>query len=105
MSALQLTRIHLCFIYCVWPGIILSGNEISQIMLALILSYAGGQRNRPKWIAWGVVFCSLSCFILAAPHFIYGAGDESLQLTQEYLAKHYIVSCESYLQFLASNSN
>lgn len=82
-----------CFICCpsFSAGIILSGNEVSQIMLALILSYAGGQRNRPKWIAWGVVFCSLSCFILAAPHFIYGAGDESLELTQEYLAKHYMV--------------
>lgn len=54
-------------------------------MLSLILSYAGGQRNRPVWIAWGVVFCSLSCFILAAPHFIYGAGEETLQLTLEYL--------------------
>ncbi|XP_053662574.1 solute carrier organic anion transporter family member 74D [Anopheles marshallii] len=66
-------------------GIILSGNEISQILLSLILSYVGGHRNRPRWIAWGVVFCALSCFILALPHFIYGAGDEALQLTKEYI--------------------
>ncbi|XP_052865245.1 solute carrier organic anion transporter family member 74D [Anopheles cruzii] len=66
-------------------GIILSGNEISQILLSLILSYVGGQRNRPRWIAWGVVFCALSCFILAMPHFIYGAGEEALQLTKEYV--------------------
>uniref|UniRef100_A0A8W7PKR6 Solute carrier organic anion transporter family member n=1 Tax=Anopheles coluzzii TaxID=1518534 RepID=A0A8W7PKR6_ANOCL len=63
----------------------LSGNEISQILLSLILSYVGGHRNRPRWIAWGVVFCALSCFILALPHFIYGAGDEALQLTKEYI--------------------
>ncbi|XP_023159663.2 solute carrier organic anion transporter family member 74D [Drosophila hydei] len=65
-------------------GIVLSGNEISQIMLSLILSYIGGQRNRPRWIAWGIVLCGISCFILVLPHFIYGAGDEVLQLTQEY---------------------
>ncbi|TMW53195.1 hypothetical protein DOY81_001738 [Sarcophaga bullata] len=65
-------------------GIILSGNEISQILLSLILSYIGGQRNRPRWIAWGIVFCGLSCFILAMPHFIYGAGQDALELTKEY---------------------
>lgn len=66
-------------------GIILCGNEISQILLSLILSYIGGQRNRPRWIAWGVMFCALSCFILAAPHFIYGPGDDALRLTKEYM--------------------
>ncbi|KAH8234036.1 hypothetical protein KR032_011389 [Drosophila birchii] len=65
-------------------GIILSGNEISQIMLSLILSYIGGQRNRPRWIAWGIVFCGLSCYILVLPHVIYGAGHEVLQFTKEY---------------------
>lgn len=69
-------------------GIILSGNEISQILLSLILSYIGGQRNRPRWIAWGIVFCGLSCYILALPHFIYGAGDDALHLTVEYLQEH-----------------
>lgn len=64
----------------------MSGNEISQILLSLILSYAGGQRNRPRWIAWGVVFSALSCFILAWPHFIYGAGEEALQYTYEFLS-------------------
>ncbi|KAH8267512.1 hypothetical protein KR018_006415 [Drosophila ironensis] len=69
-------------------GIILSGNEISQIMLSLILSYIGGQRNRPRWIAWGIVFCGLSCYILVLPHFIYGAGHEVLQFTKEYQESH-----------------
>lgn len=65
---------------------ILSGNEISQIMLSLILAYFCGHKNRTKWIAWGVVFNALSCFILATPHFMYGAGDDAFQLTEEYLA-------------------
>lgn len=49
-----------------------------------MLSYAGGNRNRPLWVAAGVTFQAISCLILAAPHFIYGAGEEALQLTKEY---------------------
>uniref|UniRef100_A0A8D8R1L5 Solute carrier organic anion transporter family member n=1 Tax=Cacopsylla melanoneura TaxID=428564 RepID=A0A8D8R1L5_9HEMI len=66
-------------------GLMLSGNEVSQIMLALVLSYYGGQRNRPRWIAWGVACSSVSCFIVALPHFIFGPGEDALALTTEYL--------------------
>uniref|UniRef100_A0A336M5S4 Solute carrier organic anion transporter family member n=1 Tax=Culicoides sonorensis TaxID=179676 RepID=A0A336M5S4_CULSO len=65
-------------------GLILCGNEISQILLSLILSYLGGQRNRPRWISIGVFFCALSCFVLALPHALYGGGDEALKYTEEY---------------------
>lgn len=69
-------------------GLVISGNEISQILFSVILSYAGGQRNRPRWLAWGVVFCAISCYILALPHFIYGAGEDALHLTKEYQQEH-----------------
>ncbi|EZA61297.1 hypothetical protein DMN91_012661 [Ooceraea biroi] len=65
-------------------GIILSGNEISQI-LSLILTYYGGSSHRPRWIAVGVGLSALSCFVLALPHFIYGPGKDALALTKEYL--------------------
>lgn len=65
-------------------GIILTGNEISQILLSLILSYHGAHRNRPRWIAWGVAFSALSCFVVALPHFIYGPGSDALILTKEF---------------------
>lgn len=65
-------------------GIILSGNEVSQIILSLILTYFGGQKHIPKWISWGVVSSAFSCFILTWPHFIYGAGEDALQYTKEY---------------------
>lgn len=68
-----------------FQGLILSGNEVSQILLSVFLAYFGGQRNRPRFIAWGVIFCALSCFILALPHFIYGAGEDALKLTKEYM--------------------
>lgn len=44
----------------------------------------GGQRNRPRWISTGVFFCAISCFVLALPHALYGAGDEALKYTKEY---------------------
>lgn len=62
----------------------LSGNEISQILFSLVLTYYGGQRNRPVWIAWGVTFSAASCFVLAMPHFLFGAGTSALALTEEY---------------------
>ncbi|XP_055304283.1 solute carrier organic anion transporter family member 74D-like [Sitodiplosis mosellana] len=87
-------------------GIILSGNEISQILLSLILTYFGGQKNSPKWIAWGVVCSAISCFILASPHFIYGAGEEALQYTeQNYLSSNQNVSSEIVAQPVNPRNN
>ncbi|XP_015111744.1 solute carrier organic anion transporter family member 4C1 [Diachasma alloeum] len=68
-------------------GIILSGNEISQI-LSLILMYYGGAGHRPRWLAAGVGFSALSCLILAIPHLLYGPGKAALALTQEHLDKN-----------------
>lgn len=63
---------------------ILSGNEISQI-LSLILTYYGGSGHRPRWIAVGVGLSALSCLVLALPHFIFGPGRDAMALTKEYL--------------------
>lgn len=65
-------------------GLILSGNEISQI-LSLILTYYGGSGHRPRWIAVGVGLSGVSCLVLALPHFLYGPGRDALSLTKEYL--------------------
>ncbi|PNF14783.1 hypothetical protein B7P43_G07610 [Cryptotermes secundus] len=70
-------------------GIVMSGNEISQIVLSLTLSYYGGQGNRPLWIAWGVAFSGLSCYILVLPHMVYGPGKNALALTEEYFDTHF----------------
>ena len=65
-------------------GLILSGNEISQI-LSLILTYYGGSGHRPRWIAVGVGLSAFSCLVLALPHFLYGPGRDALALTKEHL--------------------
>lgn len=76
------------YVTCV-AGIVMSGNEISQIVLSLTLSYYGGQGNRPLWIAWGVAFSGLSCYILVLPHMVYGPGKNALALTEEYFDTHF----------------
>ncbi|XP_031623047.1 solute carrier organic anion transporter family member 74D-like [Contarinia nasturtii] len=87
-------------------GIILSGNEVSQILLSLILTYFGGQKNTTKWMSWGVACSAFSCFILAWPHFIYGAGEEALQYTQEFLKAILIIhSIQNISSEIDSNSN
>ncbi|KDR21868.1 Solute carrier organic anion transporter family member 3A1 [Zootermopsis nevadensis] len=70
-------------------GIVMSGNEISQILLSLTLSYYGGRGNRPVWIAWGVAVSGLSCYILVLPHLVHGPGRDALALTEEYLDTHF----------------
>ncbi|XP_047116809.1 solute carrier organic anion transporter family member 74D [Schistocerca piceifrons] len=65
-------------------GLMMTGNELSQILLSLFLAYYGGRGNRPVWIAWGVALSGISCFMLALPHVIYGAGGDALALTLEY---------------------
>ncbi|XP_014214479.1 solute carrier organic anion transporter family member 4C1 [Copidosoma floridanum] len=65
-------------------GIIMSGNEISQI-LSVLLIYYGNAGHRPRWLAVGVFCSALSCLVLALPHFIYGPGQDALALTREYL--------------------
>ncbi|XP_014246664.1 solute carrier organic anion transporter family member 4C1 isoform X2 [Cimex lectularius] len=69
-------------------GVMISGNEVSQILLSLVLTYAGGQRNRPLWLGWGVALSGISCFIITLPHFIYGPGNHALSFTKEYIEEH-----------------
>jgi hypothetical protein len=62
----------------------MTGNELSQVLFAILISFYGSRGHRPRWIAVGVLFSALSCFVLASPHFFYGAGADALSLTEEY---------------------
>nr|CAD7439394.1 unnamed protein product [Timema bartmani] len=65
-------------------GIIMSGNDVSIVMLSLTLTYYGSKRNRPMWMGVGGVITAISCFLIALPHFIYGPGKDALALTKEF---------------------
>ena len=55
-----------------WTGILLSGNECSQILLSLVMTYFGGQGHRPRLAAIGVFFSGISSLLIVVPHFVYG---------------------------------
>ncbi|KAL5285654.1 hypothetical protein ACFFRR_007384 [Megaselia abdita] len=65
-------------------GIISVGNDISQLILAAILSYYAGKGHRPRWIGFGLLTIVAFCLLTALPHFLYGPGEDSLKLTMEY---------------------
>ncbi|XP_047468876.1 solute carrier organic anion transporter family member 74D-like [Penaeus chinensis] len=61
-------------------GILLSGNDISQVLLAIFLSYYGTFGHRPRWLGVGVMFTAASCFSAALPHLMYGPGQDAIDL-------------------------
>lgn len=65
-------------------GIISVGNDVSSLFLSAFIAYYGGKSHRPRWISIGLVAIVLYCLMTASPHFLYGAGSESLSLTVEY---------------------
>ncbi|XP_069175707.1 solute carrier organic anion transporter family member 74D [Procambarus clarkii] len=58
-------------------GTILAGNDVSQIVLSIVLGYYGNYGHRPRWVAVGVLFAALAGFLAALPHLMYGAGEEA----------------------------
>nr|XP_027224102.1 solute carrier organic anion transporter family member 3A1-like [Penaeus vannamei] len=64
-------------------GVILTGNDISQVMLSLFLSYYGNYGHRPRWMAVGVMCAAGSGFGAALPHFLYGPGEDALALARD----------------------
>jgi len=53
-------------------GIIMSATEIGQIGGALLLSYYGGQGDRPKWISAGILVFAFASLICSTPHLFFG---------------------------------
>lgn len=65
-------------------GIISVGNDISQLILAAVLSYYFGKSHRPRWMGFGLLTIIAFCLLTALPHFLYGPGEDALKLTMEY---------------------
>ncbi|XP_011500420.1 PREDICTED: solute carrier organic anion transporter family member 5A1 [Ceratosolen solmsi marchali] len=68
-------------------GVITVGNDISQLLVSVVLSYYAGKGHRPRWIAVGIYTVVLFCCLTMLPHFLYGPGEDALILTKEYGAK------------------
>lgn len=65
-------------------GIISVGNDISTMLTAAILGYYAGHRHRPRWMGIGLLTIVAFCLLTSSLHFLYGAGEDALQLTREF---------------------
>lgn len=65
-------------------GIISSGNDISQVFASILLTYYASGRHKPKWMSFSLYAIAFYCLMSAMPHFLYGPGNDALQLTEEY---------------------
>lgn len=52
-------------------GIILSGNDVSQILCGVLISYIAGRGSRPFWLAVGMLVTASACFVYASAQFLY----------------------------------
>ncbi|KAH8348878.1 hypothetical protein KR084_012110 [Drosophila pseudotakahashii] len=73
-------------------GLITVGNDISTVFSSALLSYYASRGHRPRWVALGILIIALFCLLMLTPHFIYGAGEEALRLTEEYGLEESVVN-------------
>ena len=65
-------------------GFMMSALDIGGVSVTLILSYLGSKGHKTRWVAAGTILVAVSCFLRAVPHFIFGPGQDALELTLEY---------------------
>ncbi|XP_017774169.1 PREDICTED: solute carrier organic anion transporter family member 5A1-like [Nicrophorus vespilloides] len=65
-------------------GIITIGNDLSQLMVSMVLSYYTGGKHKPRWMALGLYTVVIYCLLTALPHWLYGPGEDALSLTEEF---------------------
>lgn len=65
-------------------GVILSAWDIGVLSSTLVTSYLGSRGHKTRWVACGTFVIGLSCFMQLIPHFVFGPGQDALELTSEY---------------------
>ena len=51
-------------------GLIASINEVSSLIVTLIVSFFGSYGNKPRWIGLSIGLVGLSLIMFALPHFL-----------------------------------
>ncbi|CAG0917908.1 unnamed protein product, partial [Notodromas monacha] len=52
---------------CYITGVVMAGNEISEIVFAIFITYFGGKGHRPHWVSWGIWCTIIACLMMASP--------------------------------------
>jgi hypothetical protein len=63
---------------------IMSALDVGVLSSTLAMSYLGSRGHKTRWVAWGTLVIGVSCFMQLMPHFIFGPGQDALDLTTEY---------------------
>lgn len=69
-------------------GLLMSAAEIGQITGVLWLTYYGGQGNRPKWIACGMLVFSFAVLLASSPHFLLNDHHNLPEISESSSSQH-----------------
>lgn len=64
-------------------GLITCGNDVSQVFISVFVTYYASRKHKPRWIGFGGYSVVIFCLMSALPHFIFGPGNDSYDLTKE----------------------
>ncbi|KAB7503631.1 Solute carrier organic anion transporter family member 5A1 [Armadillidium nasatum] len=65
-------------------GVILIGNDMSQITITVFIAFYGTYSNRPLWMGVASILSAVSTFMAALPHFIYGPGEIAENIAEDF---------------------
>lgn len=88
-------------------GLIMIADEISPILLGVIVGYFGGLTHRPRLLSFGMLIGALGSFVFALPYFLYGSGrfDENLQRVATRLSGVNAQICDSSFNEIETSCN
>lgn len=64
-------------------GIVVSANDMGNVITVLFVSYLGAKRHIPKWIGTGILVMALGCIIFTLPEFLTANKQSSLMRSNE----------------------
>lgn len=65
-----------------YTGVLLFVNELAQVLMTVLLTYFGFRRQRARVLVIGLALSSLSCFLMASPHYFLGSGDMAMSVVK-----------------------
>ncbi|KAG1664053.1 Solute carrier organic anion transporter family member 4C1 [Nymphon striatum] len=59
-------------------GIISIADNLSPVIISLLVGYFGGAGHRTRWVAFGTLIAAFSAFISSLPYFLFGPSEQLL---------------------------
>ena len=65
-------------------GVILLADEITPLILGILVGYVGGKTHRPRMVAIGMFLSALCCFVSGLPYLFYGMSMHNSNLDDKF---------------------